>query len=279
MAKTKRKKRRAAGRKRGWTKAKRRRAGLKSWRKRLRKYAKKRSSVGRRGYKNNPRRKRRKNPLAIRGGMYSNPRRRRRKNPSRGRRRNPFNMGGTLGSIKRRLTDPNSLMQFAAAAAGGTVSMFAGSWLSAKIKEMAPTTFTGTLGTILDAAASIAAAVILGGFLPARFQTAFILGGGAAAAKPLVDMALAPALAKAGEAAGMQGIAGPGGIGAWISVSQARHIGMSGMGGRGMAGYITAQQMANGFRGLGNMSFDYGTPVTSLRDYSGQPNAASAFSM
>lgn len=296
---TKKRKRRSAGRRRGWTKAKRVRAGRKAWRKRLRRYPKKRSSVGRRGYKNNPRRRkhkrrrnpvsvnprrrRRRNPLAVRG-MYSNPRRRhkRRRNPSRSRRRrNPFNLGGTFNAIKSRLMNPESLMQFAAAAAGGTVSSFGGAWLAGKIAGLSPSTFPAgsTASQLLNAATTIASAVILGGFLPSKFQTAFILGGGAFAAKPLVDMALAPALAQVGAAAGVHGMRGLGGISGWISVNQVPQIGMAGMRG-GVGAWISAQQMANGFRGLrGGLgdaySFSYGTPVGSLEDYSRQPYAGS----
>jgi len=234
----------------------------------------------------NPRKKRR-NPRRRRnpGGMYSgtcrNPRRGRRKNPSRGRRRNPFNLGGTLNAIKSRLMNPESLMQFAAAAAGGTVSSFGGAWLAGKIAGFSPTTFApgSTASQLLNAATTIASAVIIGGFLPAKFQTAFILGGGAFAAKPLVDMALAPALAQVGAAAGVQGIRGMNGIGAWISVNQVPAIGMAGMRG-GVGAWISAQQMANGFRGLrGGLgdaySFSYGQPVGSLEDYSRQPYAGS----
>ena len=77
----------------------------------------------------------------------------------------------------------------------------------------------------------------------------------------------------------MQGIRGMNGIGAWTSVNQVPAIGMAGMRG-GVGAWISAQQMANGFRGLrGGLgdaySFSYGTPVGSLEDYSRQPYAGS----
>lgn len=285
-----RRKKARSGRRRGWTKAKRRRAGRKAWRKRLRRYPKKRSSVGRRGYKNNPRRRR--NPLAVRG-MYSNPRKRRRKNPSRrrrshGRRRNPFNLGGTIGSIKSALMNPNSLMTFAAGAAAGSVAGLGGAWIASKIAGFSPATFAeGSMAKkALSAASTIAASVILAGLLPSRFRTAAMIGGGVIAMKPIVDSVLAEPLAKAGQAIGMSGMAGPNGIAGWISVNQMGRIGMAGMR-SGVGAWISAQQMGRlGMSGLGDAySFSYGQPVGSLEDYSRQPYAGSgvgpdsAFSM
>lgn len=293
--------RRRKAARRGWTRAKRIRAGRKAWRKRLRRYPKKRSSVGRRGYKNNPR-KRRRNPLAVRG-MYSNPRKRRknprraswksklrRKNPRRspGRRRNPLNLGGTLNSIKGALMNPNALMQFAAGAAAGSVAGLGGAWIANKIASFAPETFV--LDTmprrILDAASTIAAAVLIAGFAPQRFRTAIMLGGGVAAVKPLVDQALKDPLAQLSKAMGFAGVRGMNGISGWISVNQVPRIGMAGARG-GVGAWISAQQMGRlGMSGLGDAySFSYGQPVGSLEDYSRQPYAGSgvgpdsAFSM
>lgn len=321
------KRKRRAARRGGWTKAKRRRAGRKAWRKRLRRYAKKRSSVGRRGYKNNPRKRRgsrrrrngagmyagtyhsnprkrrrkgrRRNALAIRGMYSSNPRKRRkgrRRNSHSRLRRNPFSFGGTLNGVKSALMNPDTYIQLGAAAAGGTVSMFAGAWIGSQIAGFAPETFV--LGTtarkILDMVATIGSSILIGGFVPAKYRTAFILGGGAGAVKPWVDQALAPMMASVAKAAGMAGVRGPGGIGAWISVNQMPQIGMAGMAGRGGVGaWISAQQMARGFRGLGGArgglgdaySFEYGTPIGSLTAYDRQPYAGSgvgpgdAFSM
>ncbi len=291
-------------RRRGWTVAKRRRAGRKSWRKRLRRYPKKRSSVGRRGYKNNPRRRsrRRRNPLAIRGGMYSNPRRKRRRrsrrnplairggmysNPRRrkgGRRRsrrNPFSLGGGIGSIKSKLMSPAAWIQAGVGAAGLTVSAAAAAIIMKQVRSFT-TKQTGlafdnpTIDSVLQAISTVAAGVLIAGFLPERYKAAFAIGASAGAMKPFVDMALAPALS----ATGLVGIPSPGGgIGAWISAGQMRTLGQ---GTSGMGAWITANQMRRlgqgtaGLRGgLGRLgaAWDYGVPLTSLDDYSRQPVA------
>jgi hypothetical protein len=289
-------------RRRGSTKAKRRRAGKKAWRTRLRRYPKNKSSRGRRGYKNNPRKRRRnawydaaaahrraakkgwrrrrrsgrKNPSGRRrrrnsmysGRLYaSNPRKRRRN--ARRRRRNPMAIGGTLSRITRSLTSPGALTQFAVGAAGASVSEMLGSFLASKIAGFAPATFSaGMPAQLLGAAARIAAGVAVASFLPARFQSAWVIGSGTVAVQPLVSGLLQPVLAPVGSALGLTGIAGHrGGVGGWISAAE-----VYGM--RGMNGWLTAKQLPGvGVSGMG------GRLGAAYNSYTSQPGATSAFTM
>jgi hypothetical protein len=298
-------------RRKGWTRAKRARAGRKAWRTRQRRYPKKRSSVGRRGYRNNPRKRRRrntwrddaaghrkaakkgwrrrrksrrKNPASANprkrrrrnsmysGRLYANPKRRRR-NARRGR-RNPNGNGG-LASITKTLTDPKMLMQFAVGAAGATVSEMLGSILAGKIAEFSPTTFVngGMASKLLGAASRIVAGVAVAMFLPSQFKMAWIMGSGAVAAQPLVSGLLKPVLDPLAEALspGVKSVAGLRG-GIGGWISAAEVYGMRGLAGRGRG--VGAWLTAGQLPGVGVAGLGYNTG-----QYAYQPGMQAAFTM
>jgi hypothetical protein len=185
---------------------------------------------------------------------------------------------GTLGGIFKKLTDPKALMQFGVAAAGGAVSEMLGRALASKVTEYAGETFADPKGMpakLLGAAARIATGLLVASFIPARFQTAFVLGAGAMAAQPLVSGLLEPVLTPIGEALGVKPLAGfHGGIGGWISAAEVH--GMRGLRGQrpGMGAWLSAQQLPGvGVAGVGRGVGAWGG------HYNYQPGMQAAFTM
>jgi hypothetical protein len=231
-------------RRRGWTKAKRIRAGKKAWRTRLRNAGR---PSGRRR-RHGSRHRRRHNSMYS-GRLYANP-------------------AASISAVVNTVTDTRMLTQFAVGAAGASVSEMLGSFIASKIAEFAPTTFGvgGTLSQLLGAASRIGSGVAVAMLLPPKYKTAWIMGSGAVAVQPLVSGLLKPILDPIGSALGMKSQSGlRGGIGGWISAAE-----VYGRSRRGVGAWLTARQLP----GVGVAGLGYSVP-----NYAFQPGMQSAFTM
>jgi hypothetical protein len=157
-------------------------------------------------------------------------------------------MKASWARIRRLLTDPKQLTQFAVGATGMAVSEAVGGFIHAKIlgmvgeKGAATIGVTTTGGRVLGGVLKIAVGAIIASFLPSRFQSSYILGAGIGAVQPIVKQVLDPVL----EPLGLKGYISDvemhsiPGISGYIALDQAQRLGLSGS--RGLGREYTWQQ-------------------------------------